>query len=144
MADESAPRGLTAEVARDWAALGRPAPAGPPFRAADAGGLPEPVRRWLLHAIADGTPAVRGAELRMHGEIRLGRWTPFTGVQRLSVADGFVWAATARPLGLPILGFDRWSRGSGEMRWRLFGAVPVMLAPSPVTEWALVPANVSR
>jgi hypothetical protein len=126
MADDPAPRGLTAEVARDWAALGRPAPAGPPFRAADVGGLPEPVRRWLLHAVADGTPAGRGAELRTHGEIRIGRWTPFTAVQRLSVADGFVWAATARPLGLPILGFDRWTRGTGEMRWRLFGVVPVL------------------
>ncbi|HEV7211397.1 MAG TPA: DUF6544 family protein [Blastococcus sp.] len=129
MADESAPSGLTAEVARDWVALGRPAPAGPAFRAtADVGGLPEPVRRWLQHAIADGTPAVRGAELTMHGEIRLGRWAPFTAVQRLSVADGFVWAATARPLGLPVLGFDRWTRGTGEMRWRLLDTVPVMSA----------------
>ncbi len=98
------------------------------FSAALVSELPEPVRRWLLHAIADGTLLVRSARLRMHGEIRLGRWAAFTAVQRLSVADGFVWAATARPFGLPVHGFDRWTRGTGETRWRLFGAVPVMSA----------------
>jgi hypothetical protein len=49
-------------------------------------------------------------------------------VQRLSPDQGFVWAATARPLGLPVHGFDRWTRGTGEMRWRLLDAVPVVSA----------------
>ncbi len=70
-------------------------------------------------------PAV---ELRTHGEIFLGRWAPFTAVQRLSVSGGFVWAATARPLRLPVRGFDRWTRGTGQMDWRLLGAVPLIRA----------------
>jgi len=36
--------------------------------------------------------------------------------------------ATARLLGLPVIGFDRYARGSGQMRWRLAGAIPVMSA----------------
>ncbi len=36
--------------------------------------------------------------------------------------------ATARLFGLPVIGFDRYTRGSGQMRWRLAGAIPVMSA----------------
>lgn len=90
--------------------------------------LPEPVRRWLGHAIAPGTPLRTAAELQMHGEIRLGAWRRFTAVQRLTPGGGFVWAATAWLLGLPVTGFDRFTRGSGQMRWRLVGAVRVMAA----------------
>jgi hypothetical protein len=91
-------------------------------------GLPEPVARWLRHAVAEGTPIASTVALRMHGEIRIGRWAPFTAEQRMSVPDGFLWAARARVMGLPVTGFDRWTHGAGEMRWRLLGAVPVMSA----------------
>jgi hypothetical protein len=67
----------------------------------------------------------------MHGQIRIGRWAPFRGVERLSVTGGFVWAATARLAGLPVVGFDRWTPGSGSQRWRLLGAVPVVSARGP-------------
>lgn len=120
------PRGLTAGAARDWAELAPSTPGTTRFSVEATAGLPAPVRRWLFHSVADGTPVARTVELRMHGEIFLGRWSPFTAVQRLSVTGGFVWAATARLLGLPIRGFDRWTQGSGEMRWRLLGAVPMV------------------
>jgi hypothetical protein len=31
-------------------------------------------------------------------------------------------------LGMPIVGFDRYTRCSGQMRWRLLDAVPIMRA----------------
>jgi hypothetical protein len=34
-------------------------------------------------------------------------------------------------LGMPIVGFDRYTSGSGQMRWRLLDAVPVMGAEGP-------------
>jgi len=122
------PDGLTPPVAEDWRSLASGAEKPPRFTAGMTSDLPEPVRRWLTHAIDEGTPLARAVELRMHGEIFLGRWSPFTAVQRLSLTRGFVWAATTRLLGLPIRGFDRWSRGTGEMRWRLFGILPVASA----------------
>ncbi|GAA1908789.1 hypothetical protein GCM10009716_18410 [Streptomyces sodiiphilus] len=91
-------------------------------------GLPEPVRRWLTHAIAPGTPLRETAELSMRGEIRLGAWRPFRATQVLAPPRGFIWAATTRVAGLPVTGYDRYSRGTGEMRWRLLRAVPVMSA----------------
>jgi hypothetical protein len=121
------PRGLTDAVRRDWDALGRPTPDPPPFDREALSELPGPVRRWLTHAIAPGTPLRTAVELEMHGELRLGSWRPFTATQRMT-PDGFVWAATARIAGLPVVGFDRLTRGSGAMRWRLLGAIPVMSA----------------
>ena len=126
--ETSGSAGLTPAAARDWAALASDGPAEGVFGPERVADLPEPVRRWLTAAIDEGTPLARAVELRTHGEIFLGRWSPFTAVQRLSVADGFVWAATARLLGLPIRGFDRWTHGTGEMRWRLFGLVPMISA----------------
>jgi hypothetical protein len=128
MTKPSVPRGLTEDAARDWAVLARPTADPVPCRPDATAALPEPVRRWLGHAVADGVPLARAVELRMHGEIFLGRWSPFTAGQRLSVTGGFVWAATARLLGLPIRGFDRWTSGTGEMRWRLFGHLPMIAA----------------
>jgi hypothetical protein len=94
-------------------------------------GLPEPARRWLSHAIEPGTPLWGRAELTMHGQIKLGRWRPFTARQVLAPPDGYLWAATARLAGLPVTGYDRLSSGAGEMRWRLLRLIPVLNAEGP-------------
>ena len=93
-------------------------------------GLPEPARRWLSHAIAPGTPLWSSVELTMHGQIKLGRWRPFTARQVLTPPDGYIWAARTRLAGLPVTGYDRLGSGGGEMRWRLMRLIPVR------TDWA--------
>jgi hypothetical protein len=122
------PRGLTDEVRSDWTALASPTRTPDVFDPCCVAQFPEPVRRWLHHAIAPGTPLARTAEVRMHGEVRLGEWRSFTAVQRMMLSGGFVWAATARMAGLPVIGFDRYTRGIGQMRWKLLKAVTVMRA----------------
>ncbi|MBJ8346998.1 hypothetical protein JGU72_20195 [Antrihabitans sp. YC2-6] len=64
----------------------------------------------------------------MRGSIRLGRWRSFEATQLLSPSRGYVWAATTKVAGLPISGYDRFTDGDGEMRWRIGGIVPVMSA----------------
>jgi hypothetical protein len=71
--------------------------------------------------------ARRGAVLSMHGEIKVGKWLPFTASQLLT-PEGFVWAARAGRRPNRIRGFDRYSGGTGEMRWYLMGTIPVMRA----------------
>ena len=93
--------------------------------------LPEPARRWLGHAIAPGTPLWQTAQLSMHGQIRMGAWRPFTARQVLTPPAGYIWAATARIAGLPVTGYDRLSSGTGQMRWRLLGLIPVITAAGP-------------
>jgi hypothetical protein len=90
--------------------------------------LPEAARRWLSHAIAPGAPLATSVQLEMHGQIRLGRWHPFSAVQSLTPRSGFIWSAHSRIGRLPVRGFDRYRDGAGEMRWRLFGLIPAMSA----------------
>jgi hypothetical protein len=94
-------------------------------------GLPEPARRWLGHAIAPGTPLWGRAELTMRGQIKLGRWRPFTARQVLTPPDGYIWAARTRLAGLPVTGYDRLGAGAGEMRWRLLRLIPVLNESGP-------------
>jgi hypothetical protein len=68
----------------------------------------------------------------MHGEIRLNQWMPFTARQ-IFTPDGFIWAADAGRFPMRIRGFDRYTNGTGEMRWKLAGLVPVMTAEGPDT-----------
>ena len=142
---------LPAQVRRDWARLCSPSPEPALFEPGMVAGLPESTRRWLTHAIRAGTPLARSVELRMHGQIRLGTWRPFTATQVLAPPEGFIWAATARVFGLPVSGYDRFSSGTGQMRWRLLGLVPVLTAVGPdvtasaagrlVAEGTLVPTT---
>ena len=68
----------------------------------------------------------------MHGDIKLGRWLPFRAEQVIHADRGFVWAATVPLCGMPLIrGFDRLVDGTGEMRWKLLGFVPVMTASGP-------------
>ncbi len=94
-------------------------------RAAD---LPPAVRRWLALAIAPDAAPARTAILSMHGLIRIGGWRPFRARQVIDPANGYIWAATAGRWPLVVRGFDRYSGGDGEMRWQLFGRIPVMSA----------------
>jgi hypothetical protein len=122
----AAARSLRAE----WARLAAPAPPTSAFDAGLLADLPEPARRCLTSAITPGTPLWSSVQLTMRGRIKLGAWRPFTARQVLATS-GFIWAATARVAGLPVTGFDRYSSGSGEMRWRLLGPIPVLDASGP-------------
>ena len=111
------------------AALWRMAPsAAETFDAARIRELPEPAQRYLRHAIAPGTPLASAVQLRMHGEIKLKKWLPFEAEQVISWPDGFIWSATVRQNLVTIRGFDRLVNGAGEMRWKLFGLIPVLSA----------------
>jgi hypothetical protein len=94
-------------------------------------GLPEAARRYLAHAITPGTPLASAVRLRMLGEIKLGRWLPFTAEQVIHCGRGMIWRATVRMYGMPITGFDRLLDGAGEMRWKLLGIIPIMTASGP-------------
>lgn len=112
-------------VRLDWTTLAAPAEYPAAFDPESLAALPEPARRWLSRAIAPGTPLWRSVQLDMAGHIKLGAWRRFRARQILAPPDGFIWAATASFFGLPVSGYDRYSSGVGEMRWRLLGMVPV-------------------
>jgi hypothetical protein len=83
--------------------------------------LPEPVRRYLQHALPGGPDASAGVRLKMSGKIKLGLWLPFTAVQD---CDGrsFEWRARIGPGSLkPLEVVDRYANGAGSVTGRLVG-----------------------
>ncbi|HEY7103335.1 MAG TPA: DUF6544 family protein [Mycobacteriales bacterium] len=115
-------------VSRDWESLIPDHAPDQVFVPEMVSTLPETAQRLLRHAIEPGVPLWRSVDLQMHGEIRLGGWRRFTARQVLTPGVGFIWAATARVFGLPVSGYDRYSAGTGEMRWRLASVLPVVTA----------------
>lgn len=84
-------------------------------------GLPDPVRRYLSHAVASGEPGVPGVRLTMSGRIRVGIWLPFIATQRCD-GKSFRWRASVglgplRPLEVT----DRYEDGEGSMSGKLLG-----------------------
>ena len=118
-------------VAQEWHRLAEAAPDPGGFDPTDIGDLPEAARRWLTHAIPAGTPLSRSVQLTMQGRIRIGKWRSFTATQIIKPADGYIWAAKTHVAGLPITGYDRYSGGSGHMRWHLPKTIPMVSATGP-------------
>jgi hypothetical protein len=91
--------------------------------------LPEPAKRYLEHAIAPRTKIAAAVRWKMHGEIKLKKWIPFTAEQVVCWEHGLIWSATAWMNSfLPIIGSDRIIDGIGAMQWKLLGLFPVMTA----------------
>ncbi|EDX83421.1 hypothetical protein S7335_601 [Synechococcus sp. PCC 7335] len=97
--------------------------------------LPEPVRRYLSHAISfegaadtSKTQLAAAVRLKMHGEIKLKGWHPFRAEQVICAGQGMIWQATAWMNGLPVSGWDRLIEGEGALQWKLLGLWPVMRA----------------
>jgi hypothetical protein len=107
------------------------APSDRAFDAAMLTRLPQGAGRYLKHAIAVGTPLASAVRLRMHGQIKLKRWYPFSAEQVICWSRGFIWAAVVRMRGMQIRGSDSFVDGRGSMRWKLFGILPIISASGP-------------
>ena len=83
--------------------------------------MPEPARRYFMHAIEPGTPIAARAQLSMHGSIRAASWLPFRANEILVPTRGFVW----RALVAWLLRVDDYDRGT---KLSLLGLIPLMHA----------------
>lgn len=89
--------------------------------------LPAPARRWLERALAPGASLASVALLRMHGTLRLKRGAeplPMEADQVLVPSLGYIWRARMGRGALHFGGWDRYD-GAGELRWWLWGILPV-------------------
>ncbi len=76
------------------------------FDGVDLRRLPKVAQRYLEHSIAPGTPLASAVRLRMHGEIKLKSWHPFSAEQVIRWDRGMIWRASVRMHGIPIRGSD--------------------------------------
>lgn len=91
------------------------------FRRASLAGQPEPVRRYLAHALREGGVLSDRVQISMTGRIRVGPWLAFTAYQEFHGHE-FVWDARAgvgpmRPLRV----VDRYQAGRGSTEGHAFG-----------------------
>ncbi len=100
-------------------------------RSKERADLPSAARRYLEHSIPSAPGRAAAVRLKMHGELKLGRWLPFKAEQVIHWNRGMIWRATVRLLGMPIRGADRLVGGQGVMRWKLLGLIPLMRASGP-------------
>jgi len=103
------------------------------FDSATLDDLPEPAARWLRRVLPDQTPLVRAIELVMQGEIRIGRWLPFTATQVLRAGVGFVWKPVVGGRLLRVLGADILGPDDARMEFRLHGRIPLAKSTGPDT-----------
>src|SRR5450432_785615 len=87
------------------------------FDSAQLSTIPEGARRYLRHTIAEGTPLASAVRLKMHGEIKLKGWYPFTAEEVIRWDSGMIWRAAVRMYGVSIRGSDRFIDGRGAMQW---------------------------
>jgi hypothetical protein len=88
-------------------------------------GLDEPVRRHLAHALEPDAPLHEAVTLTMTGQIRAGRWLPFTATQRCALR-AFEWRARIGLGPLTVLAVvDRYALGQGATDIRLLGRLRV-------------------
>jgi hypothetical protein len=106
-------------------------PANQTFEPDHLAGLTDAARLYLEHASAPGVRLATAVRLKMHGEIKLKRWFPFTAEQVIRRDDGMIWRATVRMYGIPVRGFDRLINGEGEMSWKVLGLIPLITAKGP-------------
>ena len=125
---DAPPDGLPDAVATWWREFATPTADPARFDPIVLTDLPSPAARWLAHAIEPGANLHRCALLRQRGRIKIGRWAPFRADWLLAPPHGFVWSATARLGPVQVRGYDRYTDRTGEMRWRLFGRVPLIHA----------------
>ena len=105
--------------------------------------LPEPVRRYLAHAVPSGKAGAPGVRLTMSGRIKVGIWLPFRATQRCD-GKSFLWRASVGlgPLR-PLVVTDRYEGGEGSMsgklvgRWALFEQTDANVVRSAAARTAL-------
>ena len=98
------------------------------FDSALVAGLDEPIRRYLIHAVAPGAVLTERVRLTMHGRIKVGRWMEFDAEQHFDGHE-FEWRARAGWRRFkPMHVIDNYANGAGGTEGRLFGRLPFLHA----------------
>jgi hypothetical protein len=123
----TAPQAPSGVSRTDWAALAEPTDGFRVFDPLLLDDLPQPVLRWMRHTVVPGAALFTGLDVEWRGHLLLrGSWRAFCSRQRATLSRGFVWSARCRMAGLPVSGFDRYTRAAGEMRWRVLRGITLV------------------
>lgn len=119
-------------VARTWLDLSRKAtPSAAIFDPSMVEGLPEPAQRFFLFTISPGSPLPTVSEIRMCGEIGLGKkddpkYQPMRAHQILAPPHGLVWKLRAGRGLTHISGSDGFDGNTSWVRFWLLDTLPIV------------------
>jgi hypothetical protein len=104
------------------------------------GDRPRSILDYAARAVLDADATARSVRITQVGEMLVGaRWRQFAATETFAVAStAFTWRARF-PLAAGVSLFrvvDRYADGTGSLRARLLGLVPVMRASGPATSAA--------
>jgi hypothetical protein len=93
--------------------------------------LPAVVQKWLVRSNVAGRNVFQTVQLNQTGQMRTrpdGKWMTFTAEQWFRVQDpGFIWTTFVNaPVGLKLLGRDRYAGGEGHMIIKMLSWIPVV------------------
>ncbi|MGI0495069.1 DUF6920 family protein [Alkalinema pantanalense CENA528] len=114
-------------IRKIWHRLQSP-PQSTKFHPTMVAGLPIPVQRYFLHAIAPGTPIMTSVDLKMQGRFRFSlthRWIPMQAKELLS-RQGFIWQARIGRGLSQFQGADYYYERRGRMQFALGGLLPIV------------------
>ncbi|MHB1162437.1 MAG: DUF6544 family protein [Chloroflexota bacterium] len=121
-------------VERIWRSLDEEVAAGEPFAEGMVSDLPDPARRYFLHAIRPGTPLASKIRLGISGSLRTGRdqpWMSLSAEQIVAKGRGFIWKARASSGPMVLTAADHYAEGEGRTRVALFGLLPIVNSSGP-------------
>jgi len=99
--------------------------------------------RYCRHSLAAPAIPAYTVRLKMHGEIKLKGWYPFTAEQVICWNRGMIWQASVRCFGISISGSDSYVNEQGASVWKVLGLIPVANVSGPdVTRSAAGRANI--
>ncbi|MHB1133028.1 MAG: DUF6544 family protein [Chloroflexota bacterium] len=117
-----------------WQELEQSGGTAEPFSETMVAGLPEPARRYFLHAIRPGTPLATRLHWHYTGGIRTAATLPWLSMQAEQIVAkqrGFVWKARASLGPVVATGADYYLDGESHIRIALFGLWPLVDAGGP-------------
>lgn len=133
--------GLAAVKVRDdryvdsiWEILGRAGRSAGQFTEEMVADLPDPARRYFLHAIQPGAPLASTLRWMYSGSIKPSKsmpWMPLQAEQIIVKERGFVWKARVGSGPLFLAGADHYLDGDSRMKISLFGLIPVVNETGP-------------
>lgn len=117
-----------------WRALEQTGDTRQIFTEALVADLPDPARRYFLHAIRPGTPIASRIHWRYTGTMKPSQQMPelsLSANQIIAAQRGFVWKTVAHKGPLVVTAADYYCDGDARMRISLFGLIPVINATGP-------------
>lgn len=94
----------------------------------DVNSYPQKVKQYIQHCIKTENKNIHAVRISMNGQIKMNKWYDFTAEQIIVINQEFLWQARVSMGLIPIIGYDQLQVQDAQMKWKLFGIIPIINA----------------